>query len=87
VTCRTVRAQRDLIRIVRVPDGSVQLDPGGRLAGRGAYVCRDTACIHGATERGLLSRALTQPIPPAVASELLAAVEPTTTSGGLLGQK
>jgi uncharacterized protein len=86
VTCRTVRAQRDLLRIVRTPDGAIRLDPAGRMAGRGAYVCRELACITGATERGLLSRALTHPIPPAVASELLAAVEPTT-SGGFLGQE
>jgi predicted RNA-binding protein YlxR (DUF448 family) len=87
VTCRTARPQRDLLRIVRTPDGSVTLDASGRTPGRGAYVCRDAACIAGATGRGLLSRALVTPIPPAVASELLAAVDPTSPRGGFIGQE
>jgi predicted RNA-binding protein YlxR (DUF448 family) len=65
----------------------VSLDPNGRTPGRGAYVCRDAACIAGATGRGLLSRALVTPIPPTVAAELLAAVDPTTTPGGFIGQE
>ncbi|HEY2915969.1 MAG TPA: YlxR family protein [Candidatus Limnocylindrales bacterium] len=86
MACRTARAQRDLLRIVRSPEGEVRLDPAGRTPGRGAYVCRDDACISAATERGLLSRALTSPIPSTIASELRAAVEPTIP-GGFLGQE
>jgi uncharacterized protein len=85
VACRTTRDQRDLLRIVRAPDGSVGLDAAGRSAGRGAYVCRDLSCITQATERGLLSHALTSPIPPAVAAQLQAAI--TTAPGGSLGQE
>ena len=31
--------KRDLVRVVRTPQGDVQLDLTGKMAGRGAYVC------------------------------------------------
>jgi predicted RNA-binding protein YlxR (DUF448 family) len=63
VACRTVRAKRDLIRVVRRPDRTVTIDPTGRLAGRGAYVCQDDVCKTKSIERGALARALETPIP------------------------
>jgi hypothetical protein len=44
VSCRTVKAKQELIRLVRVSDGSVVVDTGGRKAGRGAYLCRSQGC-------------------------------------------
>jgi predicted RNA-binding protein YlxR (DUF448 family) len=48
VGCRSVLAKRQLIRIVRTPEG-VQVDPTGKLAGRGAYLHENRPCW----ERGL----------------------------------
>jgi hypothetical protein len=73
--------------VVRTPDGRVALDPGGRTAGRGAYVCRDATCIAAATGRGLLARALVSPMPTALASQLEAAITMTSTPGGSIGQE
>jgi hypothetical protein len=42
--CRQVRAKRSLTRIVRGPDGRVAVDPTGKAAGRGTYICDDPAC-------------------------------------------
>jgi hypothetical protein len=42
--CRQVRAKRSLTRIVRSPDGTVAIDPTGKAAGRGTYICNDPAC-------------------------------------------
>ena len=44
VACRKVKAKRELIRVVRVSDGSVEVDSGGKKAGRGAYLCRTREC-------------------------------------------
>ncbi len=44
MACRQIKNKRDLIRIVRTPDGSVVVDEKGKLAGRGAYLCRVKAC-------------------------------------------
>mgnify|MGYP002602094798 CR=1 FL=1 len=42
--------KRDLVRVVRTPQGDVQLDLTGKMAGRGAYVCHDPACFERALE-------------------------------------
>jgi len=56
VGCRQVMAKRVLIRIVRTPQG-VQIDPTGKLAGRGAYVHEDRQCWERAL-KGALAHAL-----------------------------
>ena len=45
VSCRTVRDKNELLRVVVTPEGDVVYDPTGKLAGRGAYLCRNEACI------------------------------------------
>ena len=44
VACRKVKARQELIRLVRVSDGSVEVDTSGKKAGRGAYLCRSQEC-------------------------------------------
>jgi len=39
VACRKVKPKRELIRLVRIADGSVEFDTSGKRAGRGAYLC------------------------------------------------
>ena len=42
--CRKVKAKQELIRLVRVSDGSVEVDTSGKKAGRGAYLCQSQGC-------------------------------------------
>ncbi len=58
VGCREMKEKRSLIRVVRGPDGNVFLDPTGKKSGRGAYVCRDTACLRRAIKQRQLERQL-----------------------------
>jgi len=58
VACRQTNAKRQLVRIVRAPDGSVTIDPSGKRSGRGAYLCSTTECWDAGLKRGVLSRAL-----------------------------
>ena len=44
VACRKVNTKRELIRLVRVSDSSVEVDTSGKKAGRGAYLCRAQEC-------------------------------------------
>ncbi len=62
VGCRVKRPKRELLRIVRTPDGAAVVDPGAKAAGRGAYVCRDPACVTRAIGKGALGRALKAPL-------------------------
>ena len=39
VGCRTKRDKRDLLRIVKTPEGEIVLDATGKKSGRGAYIC------------------------------------------------
>ena len=58
VACRQTGAKRQLVRVVRAPDGSVSIDPSGKKSGRGAYLCDAPECWLAALKRGVLPRAL-----------------------------
>ena len=58
VACRETDEKRDLLRIVRQPDGILHYDPKGKLSGRGAYVCARTSCIALARKQKKLERSL-----------------------------
>lgn len=70
VACRQSRPKRELLRIVRGPDGSVGFDPTGKRSGRGAYICPSLACLERAQKGRQLERALEQPVDAAVYEEL-----------------
>ena len=58
VACRETDEKRDLLRVVRQPDGSLAYDPKGKLSGRGAYVCARVECIALAQKQKKLERSL-----------------------------
>jgi uncharacterized protein len=58
IACRRTDAKRGLLRLVRDAEGRVTLDPTGKRAGRGAYVCHDPACWETMLKRQGLERAL-----------------------------
>ncbi|HMO59626.1 MAG TPA: YlxR family protein [Roseiflexaceae bacterium] len=58
IACRRTEGKRGLIRVVRDADGRVAVDPSGKRAGRGAYLCREPACWEQALRRQALERAL-----------------------------
>lgn len=70
IACRSHDAKRGLHRIVRTPEGPVDLDPGGKRNGRGAYLCGSAACWDKALTTGLLARALKTDIQPHTAAAL-----------------
>ena len=58
IICRSQQEKRSLIRIVRKPDGEVTVDPTGKMAGRGAYLCGAEACVTKAFQGNHLAHAL-----------------------------
>ena len=62
--CREMKAKKDLIRVVRSPEGELSLDFRGKLPGRGAYVCPDQACLAKVRKAKALERAFPPPSPP-----------------------
>ena len=61
--------------MVRSPSGEVSLDPRGKASGRGAYLCRDAACLKKAVKSRALERALAVAIPQEVYERLLSEME------------
>ncbi len=58
IVCRQTQGKRELIRIVRTPGATIEIDLTGKAAGRGAYLCRDRTCWDKALSSGRLSAAL-----------------------------
>ncbi|HOB30569.1 MAG TPA: YlxR family protein [Bacillota bacterium] len=68
--CQTVRPKKEMIRIVRTPDGQIQVDCTGKKAGRGGYVCPNEACIDEMVKKKRLSKTFGVEPPPSVIEEL-----------------
>jgi len=68
--CREMRAKRELVRVVRSPEGAVSLDFRGKLPGRGAYVCHNADCLKKAIRTRALERALDVRIPEEIYQQL-----------------
>ena len=68
--CRERKAKRDMIRIVRGTDGTVNLDFGGKMNGRGAYICPNPDCLKKAIRSKALDRSLEVTIPEDVYNRL-----------------
>lgn len=74
VGCKTMRPKRELLRVVRNPEGEVSLDLTGKKSGRGAYVCSSLDCLNAALKGGRLNQALAVSIGEEVAEELRRAI-------------
>ena len=68
--CRERKAKKELIRVVRQPDGQVSLDFGGKMNGRGAYICPNSDCLKKAIRAKALDRSLEVTIPEDVYARL-----------------
>ena len=68
--CRERKAKRELIRVVRTPEGAVCLDFSGKLSGRGSYICPDPECLKKARKAKSLDRSLEVTIPDEVYDRL-----------------
>ena len=68
--CRERKPKREMLRVVRSPEGTVSLDFRGKAPGRGAYVCPNPECLKKAVRSKALERNLEVPIPPEVLERL-----------------
>ena len=76
--CRERAPKKELIRVVRTPEGGLLLDARDKAPGRGAYICRKAECLQKARKSRALERMLNITIPPEAYDELEAAL-----NGGL----
>ena len=63
IACLEMKAKRELIRVVKSPEGEIPLDETGRKNGRGAYLCKDPSCFRKAQKSKALNREFKTEIP------------------------
>ena len=64
--CNESKPKKELVRVVRSPEGEISLDLVGKKPGRGAYLCPSAQCLAKARKANRLERALDTQIPPEV---------------------
>lgn len=72
IGCGEIHNKKEMVRIVRSPEGDVSLDRSGKKPGRGAYVCPNPACIEKAFQSKSLEKALQVKVSPETKEALLA---------------
>jgi len=81
VGCREMKEKRELIRIVRTPEGETLIDPTGKKSGRGAYVCQSSACLKRAIKQKQLERQLQVSLTDEVNEALMAEMNRLAAEG------
>ena len=64
--CNEHRAKKELLRVVRTPEGEIVLDFTGKKSGRGAYICKNVSCLKKARRSGRIGKSLDCVIPEEV---------------------
>ena len=75
--CQAFHDKKAMTRVVRKPEGEVALDPTGKAAGRGGYVCKSADCVQRAKTGKGLDRALKTAVPSSIYELLLTQIEPS----------
>lgn len=75
VACKQQRPKRELIRVVRTPDGHVMMDPTGKKSGRGAYLCARRSCWEIGVRKGRLEHEFELTLQPEDRAALEAYIE------------
>ncbi len=71
IGCQEKKPKKELLRIVRTPQGEVVLDLSGKKAGRGAYICTQSACMKKALKGKRLEKNLQHPVSAEVVDQIL----------------
>ena len=70
VGCNEAKPKKELIRVVRTPEGTVIVDESGKANGRGAYLKKDIATFEKAEKTKILDRKLEIVVPASIYEEL-----------------
>lgn len=68
--CNEMKPKKELVRIVRSPEGEISMDLTGKKSGRGAYICKDVSCLNAAKKAKRLERAFECTVPEEVYAKL-----------------
>ncbi|NLK50906.1 MAG: YlxR family protein [Syntrophomonadaceae bacterium] len=60
--CQEMKNKKELVRVVRTPEGEILIDPTGKKSGRGAYICPSADCLNQAIKGKRLEKALSHSV-------------------------
>jgi hypothetical protein len=75
VGCREMKPKKELVRVVKSPEGEISMDLRGKAPGRGAYVCHSVECLRRAMKSRALERGFEMTIPQEIYERLQAELE------------
>ena len=81
IGCREMKPKKELVRVVRSPEGALSLDFRGKAPGRGAYLCPSPECLKKARRAKALERAFDCAVGAEIYDALLGAMEEETHGG------
>ncbi len=70
IGCNEMKAKKELVRIVRSPEGDISVDLTGKKSGRGSYICRSAACLALARKAKRIERAFECSVPDEIYERL-----------------
>ena len=70
IGCQCKKPKKEMIRIIRTPEGKIEIDKTGKKSGRGAYLCGNVKCLDIALRKNSLNKSLKQDIPLKTLDEL-----------------
>ncbi len=70
VGCQQMKLKKELIRVVKPKEGDISIDPTGKMAGRGAYICNDSQCFSTAYKSKRLEKSLKASIPKEIYEQI-----------------
>ena len=73
--CREMKPKKELIRVVRAPDGGISLDFRGKAQGRGAYVCPNRDCLKKAIKSKAIEHTFETSVPEEIYTQLAEQME------------
>ena len=82
IGCDEMKDKPSLLRIVRSAEGEISFDPTGKKAGRGAYICTESACLQKAKKTRRLERSFSAKISDEVYAELEKRLDELKTNHG-----
>lgn len=65
-----MKPKKELVRVVKTPEGEISLDPTGKMNGRGAYLCKDPQCLRKAQKSKRIEKALFCTVPDEIYNKL-----------------
>ena len=70
VGCKELKPKKELLRIVVLPTGVIEVDRTGKKSGRGVYVCDDMDCFNKAYENHGLEKSLSKDVYEALKAQI-----------------